>query len=132
MATKTDERIPKTNELTPKQHKTIAALLATPTIAAAAAVVSVGERTVHTWLGERTFADAYRDARRAAVTQAVTRLQQVSGVAVGVLVQVMANKDNPASTRVNAAKTVLEFAFRAVELEDIQARLDALEQAGTP
>ncbi len=114
--------------LTPKQHKTVAALLASPTITLAAAAVGVGERTIHTWLSEPAFAEAYRAARRDAVGQAVTRLQQVSSAAVAVLVQVMADKDNPASTRMSAAKTVLEFSFRAVEIEDIQARLTALEE----
>ncbi len=62
----------------------------------------------------------------------MTRLQQVSGAAVSVLVQVMADKSNPAATRVNAAKTVLEFSFRAVELEDLAERIAALEQRMEP
>ena len=100
--------------LTPKQEKAITALLAQPTIEAAAASLGINPATVHRWLGEPAFADAYRSARRAAVQQAVTRLQQVSGGAVAVLVQVMADKAAPAATRVNAAMTVLEFRFRAV------------------
>ncbi len=115
-------------KLTPKQEKAITALLTQPTIEAAAEVLRVNTATVHRWLGEPAFADAYRDARRAAVGQAVTRLQQVSGGAVAVLVQVMADKATPAGTRVNAAKTVLEFSFRAVELEDLAERIAALEQ----
>ncbi len=114
--------------LTPKQEKAITALLAQPTIEAAAASLGINPATVHRWLGEPAFADAYRSARRAAVGQAVTRLQQVSGGAVAVLVQVMADKRAPASTRVTAAKTVLEFSFRAVELEDLAERIAALEQ----
>ena len=114
-------------KLTPKQEKAITALLANSTIEAAAEVLGVNAATVHRWLGEPAFADAYRDARRAAVGQAVTRLQQVSGGAVAVLVQVMADKSTPAGTRVNAAKTVLEFSFRAVELEDLAERIAALE-----
>jgi len=117
-----------TSGLTPKQEKALSALLTEPTILAAAKKVGVGERTLHTWLGEDAFAAAYRNARRAAVSQAVTRLQQVSSGAVAVLVNVMADKDNPAGTRVNAAKTVLEFSFRAVELEDLAERIAALEQ----
>jgi hypothetical protein len=115
-------------KLTPKQERAIASLLSQPTIEAAAESLGVNPATIHRWLSDPAFADAYRDARRAAVTQAVTRLQQVSGAAVGVLVQVMADKANPASTRVNAAKTVLEFSFRAVELEDLAERIAALEQ----
>ena len=114
--------------LTPKQEKAISALLSQPTIEAAAASLRINPATVHRWLQEPAFADAYRSARRDAVGQAVTRLQQVSGGAVAVLVQVMADKSTPAGTRVNAAKTVLEFSFRAVELEDLAERIAALEQ----
>ena len=114
--------------LSPKQEKAITALLAQPTIEAAAASLGINPATVHRWLQEPAFVEAYRSARRDAVGQAVTRLQQMSGAAVAVLVQVMADKANPAATRVNAAKTVLEFSFRAVELEDLAERIAALEQ----
>ena len=116
-----------TAKLTPKQERAIAALLARPTIEGAAEVLGINPATVHRWLGEPAFEAAYRTARRAAVTQAVTRLQQVSSGAVAVLVQVMADTANPAGTRVSAAKTVLEFSFRAVELEDLAERIAALE-----
>ncbi len=115
-------------KLTPKQEKAITALLSQPTIEAAASSLGVNPATVHRWLQEPAFAAAYRSARRDAVGQAVTRLQQVSGGAVAVLVQVMADKANPAATRVTAAKTVLEFSFRTVELEDLAERIAALEQ----
>ena len=114
--------------LTPKQQKALAALLSEPTILAAADKVGVNERTLHRSLEEPAFETAYRTARREAVRQAVARLQQVSTHAVTVLVTVMASKETPPATRVAAAKTVLEMAVRAVELEDLAARLDALEQ----
>src|SRR4051794_17795764 len=112
--------------LTPKQHKAIVALLNEPTMGAAAKHAGVGERTLYTWLTEPAFDTAYRTARRKAVQQAIGRLQQVSAAAVSVLVRVMANEQTPAGTRVMAAKSVLEFAIKAVELEDIEARLAAL------
>ncbi len=61
--------------------------------------------------------------------QAVARLQHMSTHAVTVLATVMADKTTPPSTRVMAAKSILEFAIRAVELEDLEARLAVLEQA---
>jgi hypothetical protein len=114
-------------ELTAKQHKVLAALLTEPTVAAAAQKVGVGERTVHTWLSEPAFEAAYRAARREAVGQAIARLQQVSTAAVTVLVRVMASEKTPPSTRGAAAKIVLDTAIRAVELDDLQARIAALE-----
>ena len=113
--------------LTAKQEKAITALLAQPTIEAAATAVGVNPATIYRWLAEPTFEAAYRAARREAVGQAIARLQQVSTHAVTVLVSVMANTSTPPATRVAAAKTVLETAIKAVELEDLAARLDALE-----
>jgi hypothetical protein len=115
--------------LTPKQHKAIVALLTEPTMAGAAKAAGVGERTLYTWLDDPNFEEAYRLVRRKAVQRAIGRLQQVSSAAVAVLVRVMANEQTPAGTRVIAAKTVLEFSLRAVELEDITARIEALEAA---
>ena len=118
--------------LTPKQEKAITALLAQPTIEAAAAALGVNPASIHRWLGDPAFVEAYRTARRDAVGQAVARLQQVSGAAVAVLVQVMADKRTAGSTRVAAASKVLDYAFRAVELEDLAARIEALEQQRGP
>jgi AcrR family transcriptional regulator len=120
--------------LTPKQELLIAALLSSATIQDAAKAAGVSEATAHRWLRNAAgFDAAYRQSRRAAVGQATARLQQVSGAAVSVLVQVMANKTTPASVRVAAASKVLDFAIKAVELEDLDARLLALEASlGAP
>ena len=118
--------------LTPKQQKAIAALLAEPTVERAAARVGIGHRTLHRWQHEDPiFADAYRDARRAAVTQAIARLQQVSSAAVCTLASVMADDTERGATRVTAARVVLELALRAVELEDLEQRITMLEAAAT-
>jgi hypothetical protein len=115
------------NGLSHKQHKAIAALLSEPTIAGAAARVGVNETTLHRWLSDSAFNDVYRQARCEAVGQAVARLQQFSSGAVYVLATVMADKHTPPSTRVIAAKAVIEYAIKAVELEDLEARIAALE-----
>ncbi len=115
-------------DLTPKREKAIAALLSEPSTTAAAAKVGIGETTIYRWLNDAAFAEAYREARRAAVHQAISRLQQVSSNAVQVLVSVMEDPQTPATARISAAKAVLEFAIKAVEFEDIQVRLAALEK----
>lgn len=118
-----------TDTLTPKQHKAIAALLGEPTIKAAAEKLGIGERTLHTWLGEPAFEAAYRAARRDAVRQAVAQLQRSAGSAAATLASIAENKAERGHVRVQAARAVLELAIRAVELEDLDARLRALEAA---
>jgi hypothetical protein len=56
------------------------------------------------------------------------RLQGASLEAVGVLREIQRAGESE-SARVSAARTILEQALKAADLEDVQHRLDALEQA---
>ena len=112
---------------TRKQDLAIAALLAHSTLAEAAAAVGIAEPTLWRWLQRADFQHAYREARRQAVGQAIARLQQASSEAVSTLQDVMNDAGALASARVSAAKAVLETAVRAIEFEDLAARVEALE-----
>jgi hypothetical protein len=71
--------------------------------------------------------DAYREARRDAFGQSIVRLQQASGAAVDTLLKIMEDQEAPASCRLRAAESVLEHAAKGIEIEDIEARIAALE-----
>jgi ABC-type molybdate transport system ATPase subunit len=75
------------------------------------------------------FDSSYREARRAAFGQSVARLQQASGAAVTTLLKVMVDPTTPASTKVRAADSVLNHTAKAIELDDVEARLTELERA---
>jgi len=115
-------------KLSRKQEVALAALLLQPTIREAAKVAAISEATLFRWLQLPDFQEAYRQAKRQAVGQAVTTLQRVSGEAVETLRKVMADEKAPASARVTAARAVLETAIKAVELEDLVARIEELER----
>ena len=104
------------------------ALLEHPTVAEAARSVDVSETTLYRWMNETEFRDVYRAARREVVRHSVARLQRACRTAVDTLQAVMESGESPASSRVTAARAVLEMAFKAVELEDIEERLAALEE----
>ena len=116
-------------KLSRKQELAIAALLTCSAIADAAKQCSIGEVTLHRWLKDATFQAVYREARRAVVQHAIVQVQQATGEAVATLRQVMQAAEAPASAKVSAAKTILETAVKAVELEDLEARIVALEAA---
>lgn len=116
-----------TGKITRKMESAIASLLTAPTIAEAAHAVGVSEQTLWRWLQQDEFNDRYREAKRMAVAQAVARLQQATTQAVSTLEDVMSSDESPTSSRVAAAKTVLEMAFRAVEIEDMATRIEELE-----
>lgn len=111
-----------------RQDLAIQALLMQPTVQEAAKAARVGERSLWRWLQLPDFQERYRAARRASVSQAVSRLQQASGGAVQCLVDVMEDTNAPATARVAAARTCLEMAIRGIELEDLASRVEALEQ----
>ena len=80
------------------------------------------------WQKEPEFQEAYRKARRAAHGQSIARLQQATSAAVSTLLKVMVDPGTPASTKVRAADSVLDHSAKAIELEDIEARLAELER----
>jgi hypothetical protein len=95
----------------------------------AARAAGIGTRTLLRWLKLPEFQNAYRQARREAFGQAIARLQQGTAAAATTLLKMMIDPSTPASVRVRAADSVFNHAAKAIEIEDIEARVTALEQA---
>ncbi len=115
--------------LTAPQERAIIALLNEQTVGRAAAAAEVGQRTLYRWLKEPSFSRAYREARRDAFGQAIALTQRYAPLAVNTLAQVMMDTAAPASSKVAAATTILRFGREGIELDDLGARVEALEQA---
>jgi len=116
-------------KIVPKQEKAIVALLSNRNIEEAAKACNIPARTLYRWLKEPAFDAAYREARRQAYGQSIARLQQGAAAAATTLLKVMVDAGTPASTRVRAAESILTHAAKAIELEDIEARVAELESA---
>ena len=114
-------------KLTRKQDQAIVGLLLCPSIREAARQSGVAEVTLYRWLKLEAFQTAYREARRLCVHQALGKVQQASGDAVETLRTLMQDPTTPTSARVSAAKAILDTAIKAVEVEDLEQRLLALE-----
>ena len=112
-----------------KQEEAIAALLTQRNIEEAARAAGIGARTLLRWLKLPEFQNAYREARREAFGQAVARLQQGTSAAATTLLKIMIDASTPASVRVRAADSIFNHAAKAIEIEDIEARLSELERA---
>jgi hypothetical protein len=112
-----------------KKEEAIIALLSQSGIDQAARVAGIGTRTLMRWLQNPEFKAAYHKARRDAFGQATARLQQASGAAVSTILKIMLDKDNPAASRLRAAESVVDHAAKAIEIEEIEARVTALEEA---
>src|SRR5580704_14434785 len=112
-----------------KKEEAIVALLSQRSVDDAARVANVTPRTLYRWMKEPEFDAAYREARRAAFGQSIARLEQASGAAVSSVLKIMTDPTAPASTRLRAADIVLARSAKAIELEDVEARVSELERA---
>jgi hypothetical protein len=113
-----------------KIEAAIAALLSRPSIQDAAHVAGVDEKTLRRWLQDPEFKAQYLQARREVVVQSTARLQQATGPAGTTILKLMTDPSQPGAVRLRAALAVFELAIKGVEVEDIDARVTALEDAG--
>jgi hypothetical protein len=77
---------------------------------------------------DAAFMEEYRAARRKIVEHALVRLQHDADGAAGVLMEVAQDVTAPASARVAAARTILERAMHTIDQDELQARIDRLEE----
>jgi len=115
-------------KLSRKKDQAIVALITEPTMKAAADKIGITTPTLYKWLKLSEFKAAYREARREAVSVAITRLQQAATEAVEALRAIMNDASKPASARVAAARSILEMAIKAIEIEDLEVRIEELER----
>jgi len=115
--------------LSPRQQAFVTALLTAPTITHAMAAAKVPERTAYRWLADPIFLAAYRQAKRDALGHATGRLAVLADEAVETVQAILKDPEAPATVRLAAAKAVLDTALKVAEVEDLQARIKALEQA---
>jgi hypothetical protein len=112
-----------------KKEEAVAALLVQRNLEDAARAVGISPKTLLRWMKEPEFEAAYRIARRAAFGQSIARLQQGASAAATTLLKTMIDPNTPASVRVRAAECVMNQATKAIEIEDIEARVAELERA---
>jgi len=115
-------------KLSRNQERVIAALLNHTSVAKAVDAAGIGEVTIYRWLKNDGFNSAYRDARRQVVQQGIVKIQKSIAAAVDTLTAIMEDNEAPASSRVSAAKTIIEIGIRATEMEQLEERIEDLEK----
>jgi hypothetical protein len=119
---------PADGELTAKQELALSAVIAHRSLKEAAEAAGISETTLWRYMKDEAFSRRLSDARRDAVNHAAIRLQQASSDAVSVLHELMTKTDAPASARTTAARTVLDYSFRVVEMGEMKRRIRELEE----
>ena len=112
-----------------KQEEAIAALLTQRNIDEAAKAVGIATNTLLKWMKLPEFQRAYREARRAAFSQSIARLQQGTSAAATTLIKLLLDPNTPASVRARVADSIFAHASKAIEIEDIEVRVSELERA---
>src|ERR1019366_3360630 len=112
-----------------KQEEAIAALLTQRNIDEAAKAVGIATNTLLKWMKLPDFQKAYREARRAAFSQSIARLQQGTSAAATTLIKLLLDPSTPASVRARVADSIFNHSAKAIEIEDIDARVTELERA---
>ena len=104
------------------------ALLDCGEIKQASEACGISDVTLWRWLQLPAFQSRYRAARRQVVETAIAQLQSDCTKAARVLTEIAEDKEAPASSRVSAARTILEQAVGGIELVDLQERIESLEK----
>jgi len=119
---------PSPSGLTGRQEAAVIAMVCEPSIERAAKQAEVGVRTLKRWLDDPPFIVALRKARRQAFTQAIAMCQRYAPMAAGIIAKVASDPTTPAHVKVSAASQVLKFGREGLELDDLAARIEMLEQ----
>ena len=112
-------------KLSGRQRAAIVAILATPTIEAAAKQTGVNAATVRRWSHQRAFRETLDAARNETFASAIARLRGAAGAAVARLERGLRSKDSRVA--VGAARTLLAFAMEAHSAMELERRITELE-----
>ncbi len=118
---------PSDGKLTAKQEAALLSLITNGTIEAAYGAAGVSKATMWRFMQLPEFQARYRAARRQLVETAIAQLQSDCTIAARALREVTEDKEAPASSRVAAAKAILDQSISAIELMDLQERVERLE-----
>lgn len=110
-----------------KREQLLAALLVAPTVKQAAQSIGMPETTAFSWLRKPEFAEEYKTKKRQTVAEASDYIMSRISAATAIIDNIMNDTETPAQVRLNAAKTILDTAFKTIEQRDILERLEALE-----
>ena len=115
-------------ELTNGQRRAIEALMLTNTMTEAAKRAKVTERSIYNWMKQDRFQTVLRQARRDALAQTTTHLQQMTARAVRTLGDVLEDENASSASRVSAARLTLDMMYHGAALDDIVERLKTVEK----
>lgn len=114
--------------MTTRQTKAIAALVSEPTKKAAAEKAGISESTLRSYLSDPSFQAAYKEAFSDLMTDATRQAQRNLSPALSTLREIVEDGEQPATARISAARSLLEYGLKLSEYHDIAAKMQELEK----
>lgn len=115
-------------ELTRRQQKALAAVMAAKTVDAGLKVAKVSRKTFYTWLKQEHFKSAYDKARSELLEDALHNLRGHLTAACDTLASLLATHQ-PSPTRLRAAIEIIGIIVRSDQSIELEKRIAALEAA---
>lgn len=116
------------NVISVKQQKAITALLSERTTRDAAKKAGVNEKTIYTWMNDKAFRGALREAEKNVLDDVTRRLTTGQRIALDTLEKLIQSARHE-STKLNACVQWLNLFVKYRDMQDIDERLTALEAA---
>ncbi len=113
-------------QLTSNQLKVISCLLHNDSIEAASKKAKVARGTIYAWMKLEAFKNRLEDGRNEIYTEGLNALKVATRKASMTLIELLDNSDR--NTRRLAAKEIINFAIKAVELKEFEERLSVIEE----
>jgi len=115
-----------TGKLSARQRLALSIIVQEPTVEGAAEKIGVTRKTIYEWLKQDSFKQALEVARKDYVESAFRPLRLAAKHAADKIVKHVDCSDERISLR--AAEDIIQFTQKALELENLEERIDALEE----
>ena len=113
-------------KLTDRQRRVIPYLLASPSIEEACRRARINKTTVYEWLRDEIFRQELKRQRDVVIARALDSLKANIAKATETIVKHLDSRHDNISIR--AAEGIIEFAQKALEHEELEKRIGALEE----
>ena len=125
---RTSENEEAPGKLTPRQHRAIAEIMASPSLEEARRRLGAGKDTLYGWLRDPVFSAELKRQLDELARYAMDRLKVGLSKSVDKLLEVVDRSDVEVSLQIRAAQTLLEHGIRVVEIQELEQRIANLEE----
>ena len=112
--------------LTAKQLKAIPFILTADSIDGAAKEAKIGRETIYRWMKQKHFKEKIEQKRQELFEEGLNRLRAATDKAAITMIALL-DSDDETSRRL-AAKDILSFALKAIETQDLEERIERIEE----